>query len=105
MGGIKGKLGGGDLSKTPHDMPYDEIMTCDDREASANLRQAKYKLPMGTEMMEMICNTPPDVDVAPLGIGFSFKTSDACSSVKQPYNNGDSIPVEGQCNGRYSGVR
>ncbi|CAK9063338.1 Retinoschisin (Fragment) [Durusdinium trenchii] len=88
VSGTRGKIGGGDGRATPEKMPYTELDGCSARVITRELEAAKRERDaavfetvtnVADESMDLVCDSPPNIETAPMGMGAEFQAEDWCS--------------------------
>lgn len=88
VSGTRGKIGGGDGRSTPEKMPYTELDGCAARVITRDLELAKRErdseifhtiFDIADESMDLVCDAPPNIETAPMGVGAEFQAEDWCT--------------------------
>jgi len=89
--GVKGKIGGGDGQTTPAKMSYEEIDSCSTRGITRGLKSATlerdgavwgYLEDVFSHSLDLLCDVPPNIETAPLGIGAEMQPEEFCTDGK-----------------------
>jgi len=88
VSGTRGKIGGGDGRNTGEKMSYTELDACSARVITRELEQAKRErdsaifdkiMDVADESLDLICDAPPNIETAPMGVGAEFQAEDWCT--------------------------
>lgn len=91
VSGTRGKIGGGDGRSTGEKMSYTELDACSARVITRGLEQAKRELysaifdkvmDVADKSVDLICDVPPNIDTAPMGLGSEQQPEDWCTDGK-----------------------
>ncbi|CAE7479165.1 unnamed protein product, partial [Symbiodinium natans] len=91
VSGTRGEIGGGDGGNTGTQMNYAELDGCAARVVARELETARLERDSAiyqtiqevfSESMDLVCDTPPNVETAPMGIGGEFQPEDWCADGK-----------------------
>ncbi|CAJ1380020.1 unnamed protein product, partial [Effrenium voratum] len=87
VSGKRGKIGGGDGRATPEKMDYTELDGCAARVITRELEEARLErdsaifstvTDVAYESIDLICDIPPNVETAPMGVGAEFQPEEFC---------------------------